>query len=217
MKSPSQRKSSTSTNQHGYANYSTSFSETNGANTGHGATSYISPENQIPHQQTPYPAATQYSNYPDPTVNNNGLTYSAQGPHTYPAYPAASTDSVEAPLLAAFAAQAASQGAANTWPRPVSQSQHIINSGSQAWQQWTSAMAGGNLEPQDRYSATALMQLGGRDLTVPDAVSTTAPMADMTGAQAAVMGQDAASLTHANTGITWPLNIFDMGHGATGT
>jgi hypothetical protein len=221
IKSPNQRKSSTSTNQHGYSNYSNSFTEANGANAGHGAaTAYMPPENQITHQQTAYPTDTQYENYPDPTVTNNSLTYSAADPHAYLPYPTAPTDSVDAPLLAAFAAQAASQDAANNWPRPISQSQSqdsLINSGPQSsWQQWTSAMAGENLEPQDRYSASALMQLGGRDLTVTDAVGTTAPWADMTGAQAAVVGQDATSMTHANAGMRWPLNIFDMGHDASG-
>src|SRR6202035_3376963 len=102
----------------------------------------------------------------------------------------------------------------NQWGphRPASQPQpHIINSGSQSWQQWTSTMAAGNLESQDRYSASALMQLGGRDLSVPD---TPAPLADLTGGPGGgVMG---GGEVHPTGGIAWPLNIFDIGPSGNG-
>lgn len=78
-------------------------------------------------------------------------------------------------------------------------------------------MAAGNLEPQDRYSASALMQLGGRDLSVPD---TAGPLADMTsGSGSGVMGGGEGSIgsAHPSSGIAWPLNIFDMGSGGSGT
>lgn len=79
-------------------------------------------------------------------------------------------------------------------------------------------MAAGNLEPQDRYSASALMQLGGRDLSVPDAVGTTTPLADI-GSGSTVMAQDSSSMgsVHPSGGIAWPLNIFDIGPGGGGT
>lgn len=78
-------------------------------------------------------------------------------------------------------------------------------------------MAAGNLEPQDRYSASALMQLGGRDLSVSD---TAAPLADMTGASGSgVMGGSESSIggVHPSGGIAWPLNIFDIGPGGSGS
>jgi hypothetical protein len=242
IKSPHRRKSSATPNHHGYPSYNNTFSEANGNNT-----NYVSQDNQITHQPTPYPTATQYSNYPDPTTNNNSLTYTAQDHHShtqYTTYPTTSSDSVEAPLLAAFAAQAA----ATQNYRPVSQQQQVqqnhhggmplnsnslssgsqsFNSGSQqSWQQWTHTMAAGNLEPQDRYSASALMQLGGRDLGLTDGGSA-APLADMGSSQAGVgvLAGDGNGLgggigngglgngVHANPGIAWPLNIFDINHG----
>jgi hypothetical protein len=220
-KSPHRRKSSSvNTSNHNYPSYGNSFMDANGASNSNGTSGYMPSESQMTHQQTPYPAATQYSNYPDPTVNNSGLDYSPQDSHTYNAYPSVTTDSVEAPLLAAFAAQAASQNSSSSsqWGshRPVSQPQ-THNSGSQSWQQWTSTMAAGNLEPQDRYSASALMQLGGRDLNLPD---TAAPLADMTGGPGSgVMGGGEGSMSgvHPSSGIAWPLNIFDIGTAGSGT
>ncbi len=194
--------------------FNPSFPDPNQATNSNGASStYISPDNQLTHQSTPYPLATQYSSYPDPPTNS----YSGQDSNAFSAYPTAGADSVEAPLLAAFAAQA-SQATPNNWQRSQSQA-GPGDSGSHSWQQWTSAMAG-NLEPQDRYSATALMQLGGRDLNVADGVSTSAPLADMTGAQATVLGSDAGGLNVPSMGSgvptgAWPLNIFDIGQGGS--
>ncbi len=218
-KSPHRRKSSSvNTNNHTYPNYGNSFMDTNGTNNSNGSSGYMPSESPMTHQQTPYPAATQYSHYPDPTVNNSGLNYPSQDSHNYNAYPSVTSDSVEAPLLAAFAAQAASQNSStNQWAshRPASQPQ-IHNSGSQSWQLWTSTMAAGNLEPQDRYSASALMQLGGRDLSGPD---TAAPLADMAGGPGSgVMGGGDGAIggVHPSGGIAWPLNIFDIGPGVNG-
>jgi hypothetical protein len=222
-KSPHRRKSSSANaNNHNYPSYGNSFMDTNGANNNNGTSGYMPSESPMTHQQTPYPAATQYSNYPDPTVNNSGLNYSTQDSHSYSTYPSVTSDSAEAPLLAAFAAQAASQNASSTnqWSshRPASQPQpQPHNSGSQSWQQWTSTMAAGNLEPQDRYSASALMQLGGRDLSVSD---TAAPLADMaSGSGSNIMGggEGAIGSVHPSGGIAWPLNIFDIGPGGNGT
>lgn len=158
----------------------------------------------ISHQQTPYPAATQYSTYPDSHSNTSGLTYSSQENQGFSNYQ--SSDSVEAPLLAAFAAQA-SQVAPNNWQRPH-------NPASQAWQQWTSTMAG-NLEPQDCYSASALMQLGGRDLgNNENGNQPGSSITDMAVSQPTVMPDHGhVSVSNGgNVGATWPLNIFDMGH-----
>lgn len=69
----------------------------------------------------------------------------------------------------------------------------------------------GNLEPQDCYSATALMQLGGRDLS------------DVSGGNVntvAVNGQpDVGQLDSSQlgaVGMQWPI-LFDMGQGGAGT
>jgi len=78
-------------------------------------------------------------------------------------------------------------------------------------------MAAGNLEPQDRYSASALMQLGGRDLGVQDSA---APLADMTGSHgSSVMsgGESSMGSVHPSSGVAWPLNIFDIGPGGSGS
>jgi hypothetical protein len=92
-----------------------------------------------------------------------------------------------------------------------------MNSGSQSWQQWTSTMTG-NLEPQDCYSANALMQLGGREL----AEGTSGSNSQTADAQAGVgVSQLDHSVSHlsgsSGMGGTWPLNIFDIGQGQTGS
>lgn len=194
------------------------------------ATTYVAPENSAAHQQTPYPAATQYPAYSNGTPSNaSNISYTPSPAHHHSSfsYPATNNESVEAPLLTAFANQA-SQVAAQDWQRPQSQqlsnSGLMSNHGSQSWQQWTSTVAN-NLEPQDCYSASALMQLGGRDIdNGPTQVGaahgavTTAPMSTITEAHAAAMAvahmhsQDAHAhtLAAAAHGITWPLNVFDI-------
>jgi hypothetical protein len=93
-----------------------------------------------------------------------------------------------------------------------------MNSGSQAWQQWTSTMAG-NLEPQDCYSANALMQLGGRELA--DGISSGSTQTVEAQAGGGGVGQLEHTVGHlgasAGMGGTWPLNIFDIGQGQTGS
>ena len=181
----------------------------NGDNVGASST-YVPSEAQMPHQQTPYPTATQYSTYPDSVANSTNLAYAVQD--NYSAYPA-NTDSVEAPLLTAFAAQA-SQVSPVWRPNPGAAQ---INSGSQAWHQWTTTMTGntGHLEPQDCYSANALMQLGGREMGngATDNPQATAGMVDLSvGA-----GTDHSHLgSTANSGLAveWPLNIFGMEQGS---
>jgi hypothetical protein len=177
------------------------------------SSSYIPPDNAPLHDSTPYPAATQYSTYPDSAPS---IAYTpSQPPNTYTAYPSGS-DPVEAPLLAAFAAQA-SQVHANQSPPQWRASSNLMNSTSQSWQQWTSTMAG-NLEPQDCYSANALMQLGAREL--PDGTSGANVQ---TGDAQAGVGVGVGQLDHGHLSVsvgmggTWPLNIFDVGAGQAGS
>ncbi|OBT72162.1 hypothetical protein VF21_08764 [Pseudogymnoascus sp. 05NY08] len=200
---------------------------------------YLTPDQQgLAHQSTPYPAATQY--YPDPPASS-GVPYQPQE-HGY-AYTPGMSDSVEAPLLAAFAAQASQVPAA--WPvrsnaPPNTGTGNGVggmgvngnatgangnpHSGSQSWQLWTSTMAG-NLEPQDCYSASALMQLGGREMGGGGSGDGGgggggAEMAHMGGGvmggaqqqQGGMMGDSGG----ATTGGAWPLNIFDIGSGGGG-
>lgn len=79
----------------------------------------------------------------------------------------------------------------------------------------------GNLEPQDCYSANALMSLGGRDLGPGEGNGngTSASMTDLTTQQANMMATDAGHLGGATSGGIgqWPLNIFDIGHGGVGS
>lgn len=189
-----------------------SYSNNQPTNGSTASSSYIAPESAPPlHESTPYPAATQYSTYPDqaPTIAYTPT----QTSNSYTAYPH-HTDAAEAPLLAAFAAQA-SQAHANQTQSQWRASSNSIDSTSQAWQQWTSTMAG-NLEPQDCYSANALMQLGGRDLVE----GSSGGAGQQVDAQAGVgVGQLDHSHMAASVGMggTWPLNIFDIGHGQAGS
>lgn len=74
----------------------------------------------------------------------------------------------------------------------------------------------GNLEPQDCYSASALMQLGGRDLTATDVG---AEMTQLAGAQTGLMQAGSGEMGGAAAGGAgaWPLNIFDIGTGGSGS
>lgn len=77
----------------------------------------------------------------------------------------------------------------------------------------------GHLEPQDRYSASALMQLGGREMANASPgtheVGTSARM-QVNDLHAAVDMDQAGFVggEHAGMGMTWPLNVFDIGQGA---
>ena len=110
------------------------------------------------HQQTPYPPATQYSPYPEEVPAQN-LDYTPSA--TYPAYSTSQNDSVEAPLGVTY------QGAQAHHPLPQTTPTNTYHQSTSipanfAWQQYASNM-GGVPEPQDCYSASALMQLqGGR-------------------------------------------------------
>lgn len=174
------------------------------------SSTYVAAENQIAHQQTPYPAATQYSTYPESGTNSSNLAYTSHD--NFPNYPT-NTDSVEAPLLTAFATQASQ--VSPVWRASPGTAQ--INSGSQAWHQWTTTMSGntGQLEPQDCYSANALMQLGGREIgnAATDNPQVTAGMVDMSVGAGSDNGHLGGSV-NGGIGVEWPLNIFGMGQGS---
>jgi hypothetical protein len=71
----------------------------------------------------------------------------------------------------------------------------------------------GNLEPQECYSASALMQLGGRDLGVDGNGVSNVDMSSQT-AVMPISGHIGGE-TMGGGGVTWPLNIFDIGSGST--
>lgn len=92
-----------------------------------------------------------------------------------------------------------------------------MNSGSQAWQQWTTTMTGNTsqLEPQDCYSASALMQLGGREMGngTADNSQSTAGMVDLNVGVGTEHNHLGGQVNGA-MGVEWPLNIFSMGQGS---
>lgn len=211
-KSPSQLSNSASaypnnnnnSNPHVYAFENTATSNGNAP-----TSSYGPAETQLSHQQTPYPAATQYTTYPEPATSTT-LAYTPQETsHTYANYPATS-DAVEAPLLAAFAAQASQvQANGGNWQRSPN-----VSGTQSSWQQWTNTLAG-NLEPQDCFSASALVQLGGRVLAESNGNGQGSGMGDMTTAQAVNIDHGTTQMgpqVNGGMGPAWPLNIlFDMG------
>ena len=183
---------------------------TNGTNN---TSAYIPTNNASLHESTPYPAATQYSTYPD---SASSIAYTPSQPsNSYTTYPT-SSDGVEAPMLVAFAAQA-SQAHPGQDQSQWRASPNSMNSGSQAWQQWTNTMAG-NLEPQDCYSANALMQLGGRDLADGSSGGSGQTLNAQVGVGVSQLEHNVSHLgASGGMGVTWPLNIFDIGQGQTGS
>lgn len=174
------------------------------------ASSYVPADTQITHQQTPYPTATQYSTYPEAVTNSSSLAYT---PHdNFSSYPT-NTDSIEAPLLTAFAAQTSQ--VSPVW-RPAPDAAQI-HPGSRAWHQWAMTMSSntGQLEPQDCYSANALMQLGGREIGngAADNPQATAGMVDLS-VGAAAENSHMGGAVNGGMGSEWPLNIFGMGQGS---
>ncbi|TVY54610.1 Transcriptional activator protein acu-15 [Lachnellula cervina] len=173
-----------------------SFDNTTSNGNGASVSAYIPAEDHLPHQQTPYPQATQYQNY----AESASSTYTPHENHPYTPYPASGTQ--EAPLLAGFATQA-SQIAPDTWQRRDSQ---IPSSSSQAWHQWANTLTN-SLDPQESYSANALMQLGAGDIHTNVAQTSH----DMATSSAEVMDQGQLAGQ-----VQWPLNVFDIGAGAGG-
>jgi len=78
-------------------------------------------------------------------------------------------------------------------------------------------MAGntGHLEPQDCYSANALMQLGGRDMGN-ESVDNSQVTASMVGMNvgAGTEHNPLGGPVNGGLSVEWPLNIFGMGQGA---
>ncbi|KZF24441.1 hypothetical protein L228DRAFT_245371 [Xylona heveae TC161] len=180
------------------------------ANAGARGSAYISPDDpSMTQTQTPYPAAAtaQYS-YPEPS-------YPAQpGPFDASPYPNAPDGGLN---NMSSVQPSASQGSANAFMFPNAGGNPAYPpggnfGGSQSWRQWTGTMAN-NLEPQEYLnSASALMQLGGRDVGQAEGGPNPAPVADMTGNMG---GGDvnANGGMGAGAGQPWPLMIFDIGQG----
>ncbi|KAF3799061.1 Protein SIP4 [Colletotrichum gloeosporioides] len=143
---------------------------------------------------TPYPSLA-YAEQPGNNSLAANAAFEANNAYSYtPAVQATGADetSAETNPLIAFASQATQHVADPTgsaaaaellWRQSASQ--------GNTWHDWTAAMA----DSQDRYSANALLTLGGgpRD---PNAVSEAATVAEMAAVTAAPVGQ-------------WPLLLFD--------
>lgn len=154
------------------------------------------------HQQIPCPIATQYSAYPEFGTNPPNLVTMA---HDSVSFYSAHTNSIKAPLLTAFATPA-SQVPPVWRPGPGSAQ---MNSGPQAWHQWTAVMAGntgntGQLEPLDCYSANAPRQFCGQDMS-------NGP-ADNSRFQVNIV--DMHDPVNSTVGVEWPVNNVGMGHGS---
>ncbi len=173
---------------------------------------YLSPDDPSinGHAIAPYPAATQYS-YPEPSTTNLS-TYPSNRPAFNPnPYPAVAAEALSsAPQTTPQQAAAAAANAfmySNAHPNPTYIPTNNVFGGSQSWRQWTGTVAG-NLEPQEYLnSASALMQLGGRDQNAGGA-----PVADMTGGG---MSSADANAMSGGSGQPWPLMIFDIGQGGS--
>lgn len=224
-RSPGPGGSSNSANFYG-SSFSTAFQDASGANgsmNGTGApTDYLSPDSGLGGAQASYSTATQYT-YPEPSVTSAMSYPTDTNVFANPAYPApdgslptnalnnrgASTQPTNATAFNLFAqttnASTAYHPSAATWsPNP----------GSQSWRQWTGTMAGGNLDTQESYSVSALMQLGGRDLTTAADAGTGghAPVADM-GAGTTTSVRGSIGSADVARQQPWPLTIFDSGQG----
>lgn len=148
--------------------------------------SYI-PESRQTHRQDSYPPVTQYRTYTD-TTPTQALGYTPST--TYPTYPQLTAkfetnDNLAAPLTS-YSPQRPVSDSSNTSHYPGQQP-----TASSSWQQYTTAMVG-NLELQDCYSASALMQLQGA-----------AQQQQQQNTEVAVSAQEAQ----------WPLIMFDVNQG----
>ena len=206
-------------NPEGYGdtpNYANPYPESNhgvngGLNDGSRHGTYLSPDDPSinGHVTAPYPTATQYS-YPEPSTSNLS-TYPSNHPafnsNPYPAVAAEALSS--APQSTPQQAAAAAANAfmySNAQANPTYITGNGPYGGSQSWRQWTGTVAG-HLEPQEYLnSASALMQLGGRDQNAGGA-----PVADMTGG--GMSNVDANAMTA--SAQPWPLMIFDIGQGGS--
>lgn len=200
-------------------NYSNSFSDAthvvNGNLTnGSGGGAYLSPDDPSinGHTTAPYPTATQYS-YPEPSATNLSTYTSNHAAFNSNPYPAVAAEALSAAPQTTPQQAAAAAANAFMYSQPQPNATYLGGTagagpfaGSQSWRQWTGVIAG-NAEPQEYLnSASALMQLGGRDQG-----ANGAPVADMTGA---INAAEATAISAAS-GQPWPLMIFDIGQGGS--
>jgi len=182
-----------------------------GLNNGSRGGTYLSPDDPSMngHATAPYPTATHYS-YPEPSATNLSSypsNHTAFDSNPYPAVAAEALSSApqSTPQQAAAAANAFMYSNANANPTYIAGTNPF--GGSQSWRQWTGTIAG-SVEPQEYLnSASALMQLGGRDQSAGGA-----PVADMTGG--GMSNADANGMS-GGSGQPWPLMIFDIGQGGS--
>ncbi|KAH0543578.1 hypothetical protein FGG08_002139 [Glutinoglossum americanum] len=204
------------TEAQGYASpaYPVSFPDGNASNGVLNATTrangYMSPDHSLSGNPSPYPTTSQPGSafaYPDPSPGS-GISYPSQST-VFPDQAYGSTDAGIVSQLSPPVPSAASQnpaasflfanaGSTYTSTAPQHGQWHSGQVGSQSWRQWTGQMAV-NLEPVEHYSASALMQLGGREQAANE-TNSHAP-SDIGG----VTSVDTASAQ------PWPLMIFDIG------
>ncbi|KAK0104418.1 hypothetical protein ONS95_004711 [Cadophora gregata] len=154
---------------------------------------------QVPHHTTPYPAATVYSTYAETPSTIAYTPHDNSQP--FANYPPSSN---EPPLLGGFQMAPAQTQQNDQWQRSISGNPP----GAQAWQQWAHSI--GQVESQDRYSASALISLNARDSAAAVNGAQTA-MSDMNGLQP-VLGFD-QSMGNLNGVVnSWPQSTF-LGQG----
>ncbi|KAI9802470.1 MAG: hypothetical protein M1825_002855 [Sarcosagium campestre] len=196
-----------------------------------------------PHQPSSSSSSSSSYAYPEPSTGQD-LSYptpsNVYGAET--AYPAAAAAAAAATAAAtdnstASAAVAAGEAADVAGDPALMFATTAWYPSTQSWHRWTGRMAG-SLEPQDCYSASALMQLGGRALSTVDAANANANAnANVEAAAAAAAVAAQASVAELNGGdnssgaagagasigvpsetapqsqAPWPLMIFDLGQG----
>ncbi|KAI9801854.1 MAG: hypothetical protein M1833_002168 [Piccolia ochrophora] len=202
------------------------FPNTNGANgrinSTDRANGYLpADETGLANSSNAYPSTDQYS-YPEPSTGSN-ITYPSTGSVFADGAYTSSDEAMAANALNAANASATSQTADpslnlfTTTTQPYQTSTAAWFPGSHSWRQWTGTMAG-SLEPQDCYSASALMQLGGQRGGLGNAegdVAGSAPVPEMSSAAAAAAAVAAAANVPGDvqSQAPWPLMIFDIGQG----
>ncbi|KAI9781309.1 MAG: hypothetical protein M1839_006102 [Geoglossum umbratile] len=203
------------TEAQGYSSpaYSTSFPDggtPNGVLGTARVNGYMSPDHSLNGNPSPYPTTTQsgaaYA-YADPNPGS-GISYAPQNgvfaDQGYGSADAGIVNQLSPPVQTATAQNPtnsflfATPSSNYTSPAPQHGQWHSGQLGAQSWKQWTGQMAV-NLEPVEHYSASALMQLGGREQAAGETSNHAAP--------------DIGSVTAVDsaTAQPWPLMIFDIG------
>ncbi|KAH0562847.1 hypothetical protein GP486_002534 [Trichoglossum hirsutum] len=201
------------TESQGYSSpaYPASFRDGNASNGVLNAPSrgngYMSPDNSLSSNPSPYPSTSQSGGtytYPEPGPGSS-ISYPPQNNVFGEGYVSADPGIVSqlSPPVPNAAGQDstgsflfANAGSTYTSPAPQNGQWHSGHSASLSWRQWTGQMAV-NLEPVEHYSASALMQLGGREQAAGE-TNTHAP----------------SDIGVTNVGASaqpWPLMIFDIG------